>query len=527
MRIVVSALLVVILGLIAQLIPATGYAQDGEDEAVCDLNDARLDRLAGIAPADNGWWVIPDGESQGNVTNLYQVGSDCNVHEAMQIDHRPLAPGNLALDGQNRLWISDVRTPQGEVRDSGAMTVFSPATPYQFEMFRFSLPQGVDTFDTAAVSPDGSVHLLAAQGDTVEVYTAPGTYQAWDTPVEKVGELNLGADGTVLSAAFDSTGKNLAVRTAKGIHEFAVDTSDWGSAKDIEPVVTEVQGSASDSGFNYDGDGNFITASHATTGDVGKLRSVAAAEPPEPKDEDAESDSEESSEAASDDGSFMGSFFQKYRVTDIVKYLTIIAVIGFVAMASGIYVMVRNRKARRRDDGDAADDDDDEWGERVPGSDPAVDADDDLVKVGVDSGAPDEDFERVAQKGAPAQTRGEDKGAANATGTVYGAGNASAPSGPAPAKPPATGSVYGGDAASSRPSAATYGAPQSAPEQAGETPPPQAPPKGGTTYGNRGSGSVYGSGSPGRGSVYGSGGGQQNAPGSVYGGQRRDTDDER
>ncbi|MFC4336617.1 hypothetical protein [Salininema proteolyticum] len=528
-RNVIAVALAAAAGLAAPLLPATAQAQEGSGETACTLNDIRLNNSVALAAADDGWWVVPAGDDQAHFggTQFFRVGSDCNVHEqtSVQITHTPYVPTGLSTDSQGRVWLADTGFIPGEQRpgDQVAMTSMDPATG-EFQIFRFAFPSDVEEFDAATVTPDGEAYFFVSEGETLDVYGTDDDYQEQQTPLDAVGSVTLPESAQINAAAFDPKGEKVVFRSASKAFEYKVDPSDWDAVGESEPGVTELDDGSGGSGITYQGEGEFATLTQggqaASTVNAYEAAEIPAAEKEKEGDEKKDGAASESEEG----GSMLDWILDNLGPSGIVKALVVIALVGAILMGVGIFYMRKYRRGemtakggrRRKGKGGAGDD----AGEEDPADADAstdgffTDDDGDMVKIGVDSGAPDEDLGRVAKKAGAGNVYGSGPAGGAAGSAAAGAASAADDGDGGP-----SGKVYGADKGAGE-AGSVYGAGKGAgPAGSGQVYGAGQP--GGKTYGggdgDSASGTTYGAGAdkPGQGTTYGSGG--DGAKGAVYG----------
>jgi hypothetical protein len=479
------------------------YAQEeGGGEVVCDLHDGRLEAPAGIAAAEDGdgWWIVSSAENQDETLSIQRVGGDCTPREGDEvwIEHKPLDPQALALDGGGFIWVGDI----GGATDRDWITV------NQIEIddlannvaYRYVFPDSPEQVDSFIIPDSGDKKPLffsAADGET-DLFYPPGENQEQDTPLENVGTVALSEGGSVTGAALNADGSKVALRTESAVYEWTVDGDVISTLTEGTPVVTPIADAGTAQGIAYDADGNFNTLASADgDGTVGTITSYAPAAPA--AEEETAGDEESSGGAAEAEGPSLTDRILDLGFDTIVKILAAIAILGMATMVIGIVVIRRYRKAQG-ENGDK--DDDSEMGfareESGFGKQPVYD--DDPIDLGLDAGQPDPDLGQVARGGVYGGARQEP------SGNVYGAA--------APARPESTGSVYGAASpARPEPSGNVYGAAS-----------PARPESTGSVYGGAreepqygafeggGNGSVYDNAGPG-----GSFGARPEPSGNVYG----------
>jgi hypothetical protein len=513
------------------------YAQDeesGAGEVLCELHDPRLANPSGItAAADgDGWWIVSSADNQDSTLSVLRVGADCSPRDSDEvfIDHPPIDPQALALDGDGFIWVGDT----GDATNRDWITV------NQIELndfgnnvaYRYVFPEGAEEVEAFLLPPGDDkkpLFITATEGEAA-LYYPPGENQSQDTPMDDVGTVALSEGGSVTGAALNADATKVALRTENAVYEWTVEDDDVIAAlTEGEPLVTPIEGSGTPQGLAYDADGNFSALSSTDGGDgtVGSIISYAPAAPA--AEEPAES--EEEAAAAEEEGPSLVDRILDLGFGTIVNILTAIAVLGLLTMVIGIVVIRKHKKARGGDE----DDDDTEMGfareESGFGKDEPFIADD-PVDLGLDSGQPDPDLGQVARGGVYGGARQEPSGnvyggaRSEPSGNVYGAKARPEPSGgsvyggkarpepPAPPRPEAAGPVHGGareepqygafegggngsvydNAGPGQSFAAPRAEPSGSVYGGAARPAPPSPPSGGNVYGAKGNaqGSVYG-----------------------------------
>ena len=476
------------------------YAQEeGDGEVLCDLHDGRLEAPAGIAAAEDGdgWWIVTSAENQNETLSVQRVGGDCAPREGDEvwIEHKPLDPQALALDGDGFIWVGDT----GGATDRDWITVNQIALDNLVNnvAYRYVFPEAPEQVDAFIIpDPDDKkpLFLSAADGET-NLFYPPGENQTENTPLENVGTVALSEGGSVTGAALNADASKVALRTESAVYEWSVDGDVITTLTEGTPVVTPIADSGTAQGIAYDADGNFNTLASADgDGTVGTVNSYAPAAPAAEEETAAD---EEASGGAEAEGPSLTDRILDLGFDTIVKILAAIAILGMATMVIGIVVIRRYRKAQAED----GDDDDSELGfareESGFGKQPVYD--DDPIDLGLDAGQPDPDLGQVARGGVYGGARQEP------SGNVYGAA--------APARPESTGSVYGGGPSRPEPSGNVYGAASPArPESTGSVHGgAREEPQYGAFEGG-GNGSVYDNAGPG-----GSFGARPEPSGNVYG----------
>ncbi|QSB06366.1 hypothetical protein [Natronoglycomyces albus] len=484
------------------------HAQEGDDddaegdpsggEVVCEVADDRLANIAGIAPADNGYWVLPDSSYHGAAMEIFRVDASCLVHEPIMINHQPREPEDLAMASDGYLWAADTGDQLTD-RPQVAVTRVNPNDASDRQMFRFVYPDGPKHVDTMLLTPDDSVVFLYNDGADVVLYSPPtDQYLEENTPLERVATVSLeptdtGHGGTDVSgAAMSPDGERVVLRTASDAYEWDIDGDIFSSLEENEPRITPLPGQTGGT-IAYDEDGEFVTAGPGDSG--ASLRSYVPASVAE--EEDDEGGEEAASERPGRDQGFTDWLIDTLGPDGIIKTLAAAAVIGLLIMFGGIWIIVRyRRQARERalsleDDSDL-DDDLDDLDDFDSENHAAAFAPD--IKVEENYGDPE-----VSQLANRAR---RDEG-----GTVYGGAKNS------------EGSVYG--AAGAREGGSVYGSAQSR-TGAGSDAEVEANAENGWFKGTSGrsatgGGTTYGAGAAARGgNVYGAGANDE--AGSVYGG---------
>ncbi|MFC3491348.1 hypothetical protein [Glycomyces rhizosphaerae] len=471
------------------------YAQEeGGGEVVCDLHDPRLANPSGIAAAEDGdgWWIVSSADNQDSTLSVLRVGGDCSPRDADEvfIEHPPIDPQALALDGGGFIWVGDTGGATG--RDWITVNQIEIDSLDNNVTYRYVFPDAAEEVETFLIPDSGDKKPLffsAADGET-NLYYPPGENQPENTPLENVGTVALSEGGSVTGAALNADASKVALRTETAVYEWTVDGDVISTLTEGTPVVTPITDAGGAEGMAYDADGNFdVLSSSESDGTVGTITSyapaTAAAEEPAADDGGDEP-------AAEEEGPSLVDRILDLGFGTIVKILAAIAILGMATMVFGIVII---RKYRKQQGENGTEDDGTEMGfareESVFGRDRHAAYDDDPVDLGLDSGQPDPDLGQIA-RGATGSVYGGAR--PEPSGNVYGAA--------APARPETTGSVYGG--ARQEPSGNVYGASPARPEV------PRPSPGTGSVYGGAreepqygafeggGHGSVYDNAGPGQ-----------------------------
>jgi hypothetical protein len=238
-------------GLLLGVLTAAPAAADGSDPAPygaaaarCEITDARLSELSGLAGAGDAMLAINDG---GDRAEVYVLDPACAVGDVRSADVDPYDPEDLALAADGTIWLADIGD-NNQTRATVALIGLRPDGSRT--LTRLTYPDGPHDAEALLLAPDGTPYLV-----TKEVLGASSVYRpdaplddGATVPMSRVLELGFTLTGTpggpvgragqllVTGGAVSADGERIALRTYTDAYVWPLAGSDVVGALSGEPV---------------------------------------------------------------------------------------------------------------------------------------------------------------------------------------------------------------------------------------------------------------------------------------------------
>jgi hypothetical protein len=226
------AVVVVLAGVVA--LPAPVGA--AERRRVCQVRDARLTELSGLAATGSGYVVVNDGSDLASHRKIFYLNAKCAVVRTVAYPSRPRDTEDLGIARNGTLWVADIGDNDAERSTVGLWRLASGATAPV--LFRLSYPDGAHDAEALLLAPSGVPIIVTKSVGAGGVYVPAGPLSAGrTTPLRRVGEVALPVTGTsnpfsfagrlvITGGAVSADGRFAVLRTYADAFEFEVSGGD-------------------------------------------------------------------------------------------------------------------------------------------------------------------------------------------------------------------------------------------------------------------------------------------------------------
>jgi hypothetical protein len=245
-----GAVLCAPLALVLAVLPVVPAAAEGDAAPYgtaasrCDITDARLPELSGLAGAGDAMLAMNDG---GDRAEVYVLDGSCTVGEVRSVDVDPYDPEDLALAADGTIWLADAGD-NTHSRQTVALIGLRPDG--SSTLTRLTYPDGPHDAEALLLAPDGTPYLV-----TKEVLGASSVYRpdapltdGATVPMSRVLELGFTLTGTpggpvgragelmVTGGAVSADGARITLRTYTDAYVWPLSGSDVAAALAGSPV---------------------------------------------------------------------------------------------------------------------------------------------------------------------------------------------------------------------------------------------------------------------------------------------------
>jgi hypothetical protein len=262
---------------------------------VCEVRDARLTEISGLAATDDGYVVVNDGADDAARRQIFFLDSECAVVRTVRYPSRPRDTEDLAVGADGTIWVADTGD-NDRSRQTVAVWKLAPGADRPV-LYRMAYPDGPHDAEALLVTADGRPVIVTKYSAGLYAPNAaprPGA----TVPLTRVGQVRLPASTTsnpfgalgrtaVTGAATAPDGRRVVLRTYADAFEFDVADRDLiASLTSGTPRVTALPDEPQGESITYSPDGRSLltmseTADQPPGTRPGLLRyPLAAAVPP-------------------------------------------------------------------------------------------------------------------------------------------------------------------------------------------------------------------------------------------------------
>ncbi|MGH3646557.1 MAG: hypothetical protein ACRDTM_05210, partial [Micromonosporaceae bacterium] len=258
---------------------ATPVEEPKPGKVLCTIEDDRLREVSGLVTTKKGYVAVADGATEaGQVLEVFDLDSKCQVTERHSFQRDPFDPEDLAIAEDGTLWVADIGDNRLE-RDTVALWKISPDRNTA-EIHRLTYPDGKHDAEALLMPPDGKPVIMTKDPEGAGIYVAQTALKVDESvPLTKAGDFKVSNTGTggnrfgavgqklVTGAALSADGTRAVVRTYADAYEWKLTGDDVVAALTKgKPLRTPLPGEPQGEAITYSRDGKkYLTATEATT----------------------------------------------------------------------------------------------------------------------------------------------------------------------------------------------------------------------------------------------------------------------